>query len=201
MSNYKFTMDFNYDGGAKQNITEIINKFGLPNTYIEVGVFEGGTTFWLSDSITPHNKNFKLYTIDPHDVSDDMSENLKDIKNNFMHNLNQNKFKNITHIPKYSDDGLIDLINQNVKAELIYIDGDHTASVVMSDLVLAFRLLVRGGVILCDDSVDWKFKDNNNFSAAQLSPRMAVESFIQCNWHKLQPLRLSYGSQTAFIKL
>ena len=73
-------MDFNYGGGAKQNIGHIINKFGVPNTIVEIGVFEGGTTFWLSDELVKYNPNTKIYAIDPHVGSNDMSENPIDVQ-------------------------------------------------------------------------------------------------------------------------
>lgn len=197
---YKFTMDFNYGGGAKQNIGHIINKFGVPNTIVEIGVFEGGTTFWLSDELVKYNTNTKIYAVDPHVGSNDMSENPVDVQSNFAHNLSVNTNKNVEYIRKYSEDGLIELINRGVRPELIYIDGDHKSAEVLTDLVLSFKLLVTGGVILCDDTGDWQYTDSNGTTAAQMSPRMAVEMFMACNWHKLKPLALPNTGQTAFIK-
>ena len=45
------------------------------------------------------------------------------------------------------------------------------------------------------------YKDKNNTYSAQMSPRMAVEMFMQCNWHKVEILNLPDGSQTAFRKV
>lgn len=73
---YKYTWDFNYGngkGGAKTNIAQIVNEFGVPNTIIEVGVFEGSTTFWMNDELVPHNPNLKIYAVDPHVGSIDVS--------------------------------------------------------------------------------------------------------------------------------
>jgi predicted O-methyltransferase YrrM len=129
-----------------------------------------------------------------------MSEDFNVIKQNFLDNLATNKNNNITYIQKHSTDGLIDLINNNVKAEFMYIDGDHKASEVLTDLVLAWKILQVGGIILCDDTTTWRYTDKNGTQAAQMSVRMAVEMFIQCNWHKLNILNIPDGSQTAFIK-
>lgn len=194
-------MDFNYSGGAKENIGHIIQNNGVPNTIIEIGVFEGGTTFWLSDELTKFNPNLKIYAIDPHVGSNDMSEDPIEVYNNFIHNLNKNTHKNVEYIRKHSENGLIDLINKGVTAEMIYIDGDHKASEVLTDLVLSFKLLVTGGIIICDDAVDWQYKDKNGTVSAQMSPRMAIEMFIQCNWHKIQPIALPNTGQTGFRKI
>lgn len=198
---YRITMDFSCGGaGSMQNISHIINTYGLPDTYIEVGVFEGNTTFWVADNLTPHNPNLKIYAVDPHVGSNDMSEDPLVIHNNFTYNLNECKHKNVEYIRKHSEDGLIDLINRGVRAQLIYIDGDHRAAGVLTDLVLAFKLLVPGGVMLCDDATVWKFKDKNGTESAQMAPRMAIESFIQCNWHNVKPIKVPDPWQTAFEK-
>jgi len=199
---YTFTQDFNVSGGSYVNIEHLVRSYGVPNTVIEIGVYEGSTAFWVSDQLTPHNKNLKIYAIDPHMGSPDIiSDDFSPIRNNFLHNLEVNQNKNIIHINKFSQDGLLDLINQGVKAQLIFVDGDHTASTVLSDLVMSWRCLEIGGVILCDDTNSWRYFDKLDFPPLQLSPRLAVESFIGCNYHKLQPLRIPDNSQTAFRKI
>lgn len=200
-TSYRFTMDFNVIGGSKQNIAHIVNNFGIPNTIVEVGVFEGGTTFWMSDELTKHNEKLKIYAIDPHRDSVDLKDDLNEVHERFVHNLKVNSHKNIEYIRDYSENGLIDLINRGVKPELIYIDGDHRASEVLTDLVLSFKLLVPGGVILCDDATDWKYTDEHGVSATQMSPRMAIEMFVACNWNKITPIRMPDAGQTAFKKL
>jgi len=195
---YKVTWDMTPN--AMQNIDHIIRSNGIPNTIVEVGVYEGHTTCTMSDSYTPYNPNLKIYGIDPHVGSVEIEEDPIVIHNNFMYNINACKHKNIEFIRKHSEDGLLDLIHQGVKPEFIYIDGDHHASTVLTDLTLCFKMLVTGGIILCDDATDWKYTDKNGTASAQMSPRLAVETFIACNWHKLQIIRIPDMGQTAFRK-
>jgi predicted O-methyltransferase YrrM len=168
---------------------------------IEIGVFEGSTTFWMADQLTPHNPDLKIYAVDPHVGSNDMTEDFNLVQENFEHNLNMCQHKNVTYIRKYSQDGLIDLINQGVQAELIYVDGDHKAGEVLTDLVLSWKLLKVGGIMLCDDTTTWRYTDSNGTESAQMSVRMAVEMFIQCNWHKVRILQIPDSTQTAFMKI
>jgi predicted O-methyltransferase YrrM len=207
---YNITWDTNYSnpdivstmtGGAKTNIDFLMSLFGLPSSIIEVGCFEGNTTLWMSDNITPLNPNLKIYSIDPHKGSIDMLEDGEEIHNRFVSNLELNTHKNIEYIRKDSDVGLIELYNRNVKAELIYIDGDHRSDTVLSDLVLSFKLLHTGGVILCDDTGDWQYEDKNKTKAVQMSPRLAVEMFIACNWQNIRPIVLPNAGQTAIQKI
>lgn len=200
---YRFSMDFDYgeSGGVKKNIVQLIDENGIPDTYIEVGVFEGSTILWLNDQLTTYTDTVNLYAIDPHVGSNDMGDDFELVADNFAYNMTVCENNKVTHIKKHSEDGLIDLINKGVKAQLIYIDGDHRAGPVLCDLVLAWKLLVKGGIILCDDTTVWKYEGKSNEYPAQLSPRMAVESFIQCHWHELQLIPLKNNIQTAFRKI
>lgn len=196
---YKVTWDMTPN--AMLNINYIIQNNGIPNTIVEVGVYEGHTTFTMSDLYTKYNPNLTIYGIDPHVGSIEILEDPEMLHRNFMYNMNECKQKNVKYIRKHSEDGLIDLITQGVKAEFIYIDGDHTSGTVLTDLALSWKLLVVGGIILCDDTGDWKYTDKNGTSAVQMSPRLAVESFIHCNWHKLEIIRVPNMGQTAFRKI
>lgn len=196
---YKITWDMTPNNMI--NINHIFQRNGVPNTIVEIGCYEGHTTVTMSDRFSSYNPNLKIYAIDPHVGSVEIEEDPEHIHKNFMHNINVCKQKNIEYIRKHSEDGLIDLINQGERPEFIFIDGDHRAGTVIADLVLSFKLLVQGGIILCDDATDWKYTDKNGTSAAQMSPRMAIESFINCHWHNIEIIQLPNMSQTAFRKI
>lgn len=186
---------------AMINVESIIKNNGVPNTIVEVGVYEGHTTVTMSDFLTPYNPNLKIYAIDPHVGSVEILESPEDTRNNFLYNINECKHHNIEYIQKFSEDGLIELINRGVEPEFIFIDGDHHASTVLTDLTLSFKLLKTGGIILCDDATDWKYTDKNGTASAQMSPRLAIETFIACYWHKIEIIRLPNMGQTAFRKI
>ncbi len=204
MPDYKITVDFDLYSfsSPKHTISHLIHTHGAPRAYVEIGLLEGGTLFWLSDIMKELHPSTKLYGIDPHIGSDDISqENFEPHKEHFDYNLSIHDNPNLEYIQKKSEDGLIDLINRGVVADLIYIDGDHKSSTVLTDLTLSFKLLSVGGIILCDDTLLWKYTDKNGKSAVQESPRLAVESFIACNWQNITPVRIPNTSQTAFRKI
>lgn len=203
VNDYRFSVDFDLNRSTIKNMIDIFEKNGCPNTIIEIGSFEGFTTFWLSDFLSQYNADLKIYAIDPHIGSNDLPDvNFEYIYHNFSHNLSVNKNKNVEHIQKFSNTGLIDLINRGVKAELIFVDGDHRAAEVLLDLTLSWQLLNLGGIIVCDDSTYWRYTDPvTNSCAPHMSPRMAVESFIQCHWDRLEPINLPHNNQTAFRKI
>jgi cephalosporin hydroxylase len=211
MNKYKLTQNFNYGGqrneyaGALSNVKHLVESIGYPSTMIEIGCYEGGSTFWFADSLCPLNKNLKIYAIDPHTTSEDISENIEDAKNNFLYNLSVCDYKNqIEYIQKTSNVALVDLISKGIKSELIYIDGDHRSPEVLTDLVLSFELLQVGGILLCDDSVYWRHSNKESRKLSpdpSMSPRMAVETFIMCNWRRIKIVYLPDSSQTGILKL
>lgn len=176
----------------------IVSSVGYPKSSIEIGCFEGDSTFNIANICHQQNPNYKHYAIDPFDTSDDLpEENISSTKKIFLDNLEEFEPKGVVEfINKKSFDGLIDLYSRGVKADFIYVDGDHRAPGVLQDLILSFELLNKGGIMLFDDSMTWR-KDNNPCN----SPKMAVDNFIQCYWDKLEMFELPSGYQSAIRKL
>ena len=202
LNNYRFTMKFD-SRATETNLHWIFSKFGVPKTFVEIGAYEGSTTFLVADRYAKVNPDLKIITIDPHQGSFDMIDKKDflsgpDAQKNFLYNLDLCQHKNIEYINDFSTNGLRELINRKQTAEVIFIDGDHRADQVLTDLVMSSQLIRDHGIIICDDTY-WQWEDSNKCKSAQMSPRMAVEFFIQCNWHKIQPISLPGIGQTAFL--
>jgi predicted O-methyltransferase YrrM len=94
--------------------------------------------------------------------------------------------------------GLSTLIARGARPDLVYIDGSHEAPDVLADLVLAFRLLPPGGVILCDDYL-WSREP-----AAQADilgcPKLAIDAFTNIHRRRIEILPWGYHWQLAFRK-
>lgn len=186
---------------SRTNFNFLFQKYGVPNTIIEIGCFEGITTCWLAEFLKLHNNNSKVYAIDPHTtLNDNQSFSFEVIEETFKYNISK-CIGNINYLKMYSHEALMKLFQEKEKAELIFVDGDHTTASVLEDMILSWRLLPVGGVMLCDDSIGWKFIDKHGSSPVQLSPRMGIEMFIQAYWHKIDLIHLPDAFQTAFIKL
>jgi predicted O-methyltransferase YrrM len=195
-------MNFSADGCTQRNIEHIISILGLPKVILELGVYEGNTTFWMAELLNRFFHEYTYYAVDPHEGSVDLSSaDFNIIRDNFVYNLNAYGKDNIKYLSTTSTDALIQFKNAGTYFDLVYVDGDHRASQVLTDLVLSWECIRPGGVILCDDANDWKFTDSNNSSPAQMSPRMAIETFIMCNWDRLKIIKLPDSAQTAFIKV
>lgn len=190
------------DNRKLYNLRHIVEQFGAPSCVVEIGCYYGKTTIEFVNNVVHLNPRLHYYAIDPYKDSLDVGEDLEMVYNHITSYLQTYPYKDhITLMRQKSFDGLIELKQQGVRPQLIYIDGDHTASTVLGDLVLSFEILVSGGVIICDDSVDWQYTDNAGRKDPQMSPRLAMETFIACNWQRVQPILLPYSYQTAFKKL
>ena len=187
----KFTVRFH--DHVITSVESICRQVGFPKTVIEIGVFEGETTFNMSQMISQNVEGYKHYAIDPFDTSADLPEkNMSSTKEIFLNNLKESSQGLVEFMNMKSFDALIELRNRGVKADLIYVDGDHRAPEVLQDAVLGFELLNIGGVMLFDDSVVWRYKgDITN------SPKIAVDNFIQCYWDRLEVLEIPNGYQLA----
>lgn len=191
----KFTVLFHEY--TQQSITGLVGKYGVPKVVIEIGLFEGNTTFNMTREMIKSHPEYKHYAIDPYGSSADLPDEVVDeAEVIFRDNLAEFEHKdNIEFMHMTSHDALIELYTRGVKADLIYVDGDHRASTVLEDLVLGFNLLNEGGIMLCDDCIAWRH------DRLQDNPKLAVDSFINCYWDKVAVEQLGNGYQIAVRKL
>lgn len=182
---------------AQSSIVSLVNKYGAPKVVVEIGLFEGNTTFNLTQAMAQKYPEYKHYAIDPYGESDDLEEEVIDSAEAiFKQNLDEFEYKdNIEFMQMTSHDALLELYMRGVKADLIYIDGDHRANAVLEDLVLGFNILNSGGIMLCDDCIAWRHE------RLQDNPKLAVDSFINCYWDKVAVEELPNGYQIAIRKL
>ncbi len=153
LKGYQFTQDwFSWNAPIwEQHLKHFINTSTL--NALEIGSWEGRSTCWLLDNILTHESN-RITCIDTfegsieHNLYD--SDYIKSIEQRFDFNIARTgvpeKVKKIVgqshevmwHLPLNSYD-------------LVYIDGSHIGSDVLTDTVLAWQLVKVGGLIIFDD--------------------------------------------------
>lgn len=166
-------------------------------TIIEVGCFEGRSTCYFLDNYLKHNKSL-MYCIDTFEGSEEHSKNeKKNIYDKFVNNIQTRKnHENVIIKKGFSFDKLCELKLNNIKADIIYIDGSHNASDVLSDLVLAWNCCKINGFIICDDYL-WVVDNNVIFK----NPKIAIDNFINVYFDKLQIINGWTNYQVCFKKL
>jgi predicted O-methyltransferase YrrM len=81
---------------------------------------------------------------------------------------------------------LFEMMKENKKFDFIYIDGSHLSFDCYSDLMISWRLLVRGGVLAIDDYL------YNAEGAVVNSPFEGVNHFLKKHQNEIKILHKGY---------
>ena len=182
MINYKFTEDW---FSADDLVQFLPLKTQKEIHFLEIGSFEGKSTVWFLENILLNEKS-TITCIDPWTTYSqnnnsfdsynkvDSEWNFTDNKNIFLHNIYLSGFKNKVIIEQgFSNEILPKFILDKKKYDIIFIDGNHTSPFVITDGIMSWYLLKEGGLMIFDD---YLWSDSNS----TLSPKLAVDSFINC---------------------
>jgi SAM-dependent methyltransferase len=142
--------------------------------FLEIGCFEGRATCWVMDHILT-GKNNTFDVIDTFEGSmehKDRGLNVSKMLENFNENIKPfigkvdiriYQGKSQTHLTKFAENTF----------DFVYVDGSHRAPDVLMDLVLSFRTLKGGGVMIMDDYEWVKYDDKT------LNPKIAIDAFLE----------------------
>ena len=113
---------------------------------LEIGCYEGKGTNLIYKHFSPS----EYYCIDPWDSKyEDMGFYFKNQYEHFKHNT---KDLSIIELRGKSDD-MFNVLDESVKFNFIYIDGDHHYEQVLRDLANTTKFLKVGGICLVDDYI------------------------------------------------
>ena len=162
-------------------LSEFRNKPDLK--YLEVGVYEGQSLFWVLENILTHPSS-RAIGVDV-DVFDNLKENIRISgcreKIEIIKGHSQHALKNL---PLNSFD-------------IIYVDGVHAPDDVLADAVLCWQLLKVGGVMIFDDYLWRTARKNCDFGGMykaplNLRPQLAIDAFLVSYSDYLEVLEKGY---------
>ena len=164
-------------------------------TAIEIGSHEGASALWWTANLLKSPESV-LYCIDPwEDPWQDGPARFALFQKNIAESPDRGKIRTMR---ARSFDALTGLIREGVRADFIYVDGDHTARGALEDMVLAFRLLKVGGLMLCDD-YQW-VEPGRKADDLLARPKMAIDAFTTIYADRLRVILSVPIIQTAFVK-
>jgi predicted O-methyltransferase YrrM len=182
MKNYTFTEDwFSHDGLWVLNDLDINKELH----FLEIGTFEGKSTIWFLENIL-QNKKSTITCVDPwldYSLGEDSLNSYgletspwkleeTKTKERFLQNiLESGDSDKVKIIQDLSNHAIPQLICQNKKYDLIFIDGNHVAPYVLMDAVMSWSLLNVGGYMMFDDYV-WGMD-----SKVTLRPKNSIDAF------------------------
>jgi predicted O-methyltransferase YrrM len=128
--------------------------------YLEVGVFEGRSAFWILENVLTH-KSSKLTLVDLFlsEYSDQFLSNLSEVDQSQVEILKGDSSK-ILRTLEYDH------------YDIIYIDGDHVAKSLFIDLAVSWDLLKVNGLLIIDD-----YQLNRNMPI-HLRPQLILDTFL-----------------------
>lgn len=158
--------------------------------FLEIGSFEGRSAVWLLDSILTHESSH-LTCIDTFErgVETPTAERSPALEN-FKHNI-RGFGRRVDYFVGESRDVLRDLPFKDY-FDFIYLNGDHKASSVLEDAILAFRMLKPRGVLVFDDYC-WRLMHRDIDR-----PKLAIDVFTRIFSDDLDVVFA--GAQIAVIK-
>lgn len=121
--------------------------------YMEIGSYCGGSAALMLS----HPNKTHVYCIDPLNLNKSHYGGTTSQYETLKQNLELKKGNNTYEIFKsYSNDkGLLNLLKErNIKADILFIDGDHSYNAVLNDFYNYHEFVNPGGFIVFDDYVD-----------------------------------------------
>ena len=158
---------------------------------IEIGSHEGASALWWTANILK-SPDSVLYCIDPWEQA---PERFDLFKKNIAESPDRGKIRTLR---SRSFEALTGLIREGVRADFISVDGDHSARGALEDMVLAFRLLKVGGLMLCDD-YQW-VEDGRAPGDLLARPKMGIDAFSTIYADRISVILAIPIIQLAFIK-
>jgi predicted O-methyltransferase YrrM len=153
-----------------------------PSKFLEIGSFEGRSTCWTINKFA-RMRNIEMHCVDSWQGADDNKEMEVDFnatKERFLKNtsraVSSNPFKTEFHI--HQGDSTVELMKLFLDGkkeyfDFIYVDAGHKASECLSDMVLAWKLLKKGGIMCIDDYI-FALRHRPRWDV----PKTAVDAFI-----------------------
>jgi predicted O-methyltransferase YrrM len=120
-------------------ISKIIKSIN-PKKTLEIGCAQGISSLFICDAL---NGAAHHTILDPNQTSEWQCVGIR--------NLKHAGYSNFDLIEKGSEIGLPELLDKNVKFDLIFIDGWHTFDHTLVDMFYSIKLLNIGGILIVDD--------------------------------------------------
>lgn len=175
-----------FDIAGKNNFEKFLMEFkgksGL--SFMEIGSFEGRSTLWLLENIltSPDSRITCVDTFEGSGYYKTDGISTENLEGRFRENV-KNHLSKVT-IRKGFSQNVVRGIIENF--DFIYVDGSHTAYDTLEDMILTWRILKVGGIMIVDD-YKW-----NRFQDPHLCPQLGIDAFISVFEGKYELLLKEY---------
>lgn len=174
---YEFTTDwFHWAPEIWKELKPLIPRYEEQSTeFLEIGSFEGRSTVWTIENLMEDGDH--IVCIDTWKGGEEHSKiAMSKVETRFDNNMKivgeQFPARKIEKRRGTSSAQLAEDICDKYTYDFIYVDGSHIAKDVLSDAVMAWKLLTKGGLMVFDDYIWGDSRDILH------RPKLAVDSFM-----------------------
>lgn len=197
--NNKYEFTSNWFEACAKPIWDKMFTVVQPKKVLEVGCFEGMCTTYVINKLK-HIYDLEIHCVDNwggNGIENTYNEmDMSEVESRFDHNIKTALQVN-SNIKVYKHKGNSEIELSKLMCtgytnyfDMVYIDGSHTASDVLLDSVLGFKLLKVGGIMIFDDYI---WNDEAIERNVLKSPKIAIDSFVNINYDKIKIVREYLG--------
>ena len=160
---------------AQYNFDVLLQEFAGENDlcFLQLGAYTGDASVWMAENILT-GKASRLIDVDTWEGSKELAHEEMDFEDVFATYCNKvERFDNIGHFRKTTQEFLLHQRNRLYDFDFIYIDADHTTVGVILDAELSWPLLKSGGIIAFDDYT-W----GHHTRDPRLEPKVGIDLFL-----------------------
>jgi predicted O-methyltransferase YrrM len=151
---------------------------------LEIGSYQGRSTVWLLENILT-DATASIDCVDTFEGSvEHTPEQKQGLLELFMHNTRS--FGDKVRVHKGRSFDVLHAFEPKETYDMIYVDGDHTASSVLEDAVLSLPLLKKGGIMIFDD-YEW-----TGMPRMVDRPQIAINAFTAIYADKVRVIHRAY---------
>ena len=177
---------------AEHNFNTYLSEYaGKPDLrFLQIGAFTGDASVWLCENILTHDTS-TLVDVDTWRGSDEEVHHQMDFDD--VYKVYEEKIAPFNRVLRFkmTSGEFFDRGPNFNGFDFIYIDGDHTASGVIDDAVMAWPLLKSGGILAFDDYT-WLHPDGELYM-----PKPSINFFI---WSKQKQLDIIESNNQLWVR-
>ena len=180
---YEFTHDW-FSMRTDPWREHVVPRLPRPFRWLEIGSHEGRSACWMLDEVMQPGDAITCVDAWPASGDDVQVPSYLDSEARFDRNLAGRAEK----VKSRSFDFLVRALAEHRRFDGVYVDGDHEAKFAIEDIVLSWRLLTIGGVMVIDD-YEWPMPEGKRHL---LPPRPAVDAFLAMYGSRLEVLHKAW---------
>lgn len=147
-----------FESVAKKNFEFVFNNLtienAIPQRILQIGVYTGDATKWISNNILSKSKTSELHDVDTWEGSPEPEHQILDwqeVEKLYDETTQQLEHRSRIFKHKTTSDSFFKNTNENEKYDFIYVDGHHFAEYVARDAFNSFQHLNQNGILAFDD--------------------------------------------------